>query len=177
MRQCPILRPALDQYPPLFREEIEQVPDRPDFPAMLEAQLTDTSDILAEIGEANGDLRYAPEKWSVREVIGHLIDCERVLSYRALRFSRGDLTPLSGFDQRAYVPAGAFDKRMLEDLMSELRAVRLSTVALVRGLDPDSFARWAPLGKERFPLPRSFISLPAMKSITRSFSAYTTFLS
>ena len=74
--------------------------------------------------------RYAEGKWSIKEVIGHLIDCERIMAYRALRFARRDATSLPGFDENDYVPAGQFDKRSIESLLTEWQEVRQATWSL-----------------------------------------------
>src|SRR2546423_5296233 len=82
-----------------------------------------------------------PGKWSIKEVIGHVTDAERVFSYRALRFARADTISLPGFDENAWVPAGNFGARSLADLAAELDAVRPATIALFRGLDAAALAR------------------------------------
>jgi uncharacterized damage-inducible protein DinB len=96
---------------------------------------------LSAVTEAGAGHRYAPGKWSVREVLGHLCDAERIFAYRLLRIARGDKTPLEGFDENVYVPAGAFDNRTLADLREEWTATREATVALVRGLPADAWTR------------------------------------
>jgi len=125
-------RPGPDEFAAAFSEEIAQVPDAPDFAALLMAQLDVTKALAATFGEAHAGLRYAPDKWSVRETLGHLGDCERVLSYRLLRALRGDETVLPGFDQVGYVEAGRFEARSLAAVVEELAAVRAATAALVR---------------------------------------------
>jgi uncharacterized damage-inducible protein DinB len=97
--------------------------------------------VLDEFGETGASVRYAPEKWTVREVIGHVNDVERVLSYRALRFARGDTTALPGFDENAYVPAGDFERRTLKSVVDEFLAIRWSTAALVESLTDETAAR------------------------------------
>jgi hypothetical protein len=90
---------------------------------------------LKRIDAETGSRRYAPGKWSVREVIGHLSDTERVLTYRLLRIARGDKTPLPGFDEAAFAAVSNADRRDVGDLTDELTAVRHSTLALVQSLD------------------------------------------
>jgi hypothetical protein len=141
-----IPRPAPAHYPPGFHDEIALVPDGADFVELLERQVEETGRLVARFGEAAAGLRYAPGKWTVRETVGHLSDCERVLGYRMLRFLRGDATPLSGFDHDAYVPAADFEARPLADVLAELRAVRGATVALVGSTRPEAFARGGPVG-------------------------------
>jgi uncharacterized damage-inducible protein DinB len=108
---------------------------------ILEDQGRETQQLLAGVSDAKALHRYAPGKWSVKEVVGHVTDTERVFCYRALRFARADDKPLQGFDENAWVPAGRFDARSLEDLAGELDAVRRATIALLRGLDTEALAR------------------------------------
>jgi hypothetical protein len=96
---------------------------------------------LSAVNATAAGHRYAPGKWSVREVIGHLCDAERIFAYRLLRIARGDGTPLAGFDENAYVPAGSFESRELNALIKEWMATRDSTIALVRGLPADAWTR------------------------------------
>lgn len=133
-------RPGRDEYPPVFHEEILLVPDTGDFNAMLAANCEATCALAARFGERGASLRYGEGKWTVREIVGHLADCERVLSYRLLRFLRGDSTVLPGFDHNAYVPAGAFERRALADVIADFVAVRMATRSLVDGAPPQSFA-------------------------------------
>ncbi|MBI5169527.1 MAG: DinB family protein [Candidatus Eisenbacteria bacterium] len=140
-------RPGTDEHSEVFAAEIALVPDVPDFAAMLAAQLDVTKALVATFGEAHAGMRYAGDKWSVREVIGHLADCERVLSYRLLRALRADATPLPGFDANAYVVEAKFESRTLAEVMAEFAAVRAGTVALVLGAEPEQFAFRLPVGK------------------------------
>lgn len=89
------------------------------------------------IGPDQWRYRYATEKWSVAEVLGHVVDCERIMSTRLLAFARGDPTALPGFDQDEYVRRGNFDARTVEDLLGEHAAVRAATLAMLPGLDAD----------------------------------------
>ena len=91
--------------------------------------------------ESDGDFRYAPGKWSVKESLGHVIDAERVFSYRALRISRNDKTPLAGFEQDDYVKYGPFAHCTLASLVDELASVRKATVSLFRALDDAAWTR------------------------------------
>lgn len=113
----------------------------PDVLAQLAAQGTRTSALLAAVPEARGGFRYAAGKWSIKEVVGHLADSERIMAYRALRIGRGDRTPLAGFDQDPYVAVAGFDARPLADLAAELAAVRVSTLALLSHFDAAALAR------------------------------------
>jgi hypothetical protein len=135
-----IARPGADEYAPYYGTYIGKVPDG-DLRSMLSSQLAETLALIRSIPESRGGHRYAPDKWSVREVLGHLADSERIFSYRALRIARGDATPLPGFEQNDYVPAGAFDARTLRDLADELAAIRQATIHLFAHLDPAAFER------------------------------------
>jgi hypothetical protein len=136
MSSVTVSRPQPDEAAPLYHGYIAKVPDE-NLGARLEEQLLEIDHLFRDVTDAAALTRYAEGKWSIKEVLGHLIDTERILAYRLLRIARGDLTPLSGFDENAYVPAGGFDRRPLAMLLAELRAVRLSTVALVEGLAED----------------------------------------
>lgn len=93
------------------------------------------------ISEEKSLHRYAPGKWSVKEVLGHVIDAERIFTYRALRFARNDHTPLAGFDQDPYIAAANFDARPWSDFVEEFEHVRRSTVLFFRGLTPEQALR------------------------------------
>ena len=103
----------------------------------LVAQLSQIERLCSGLDDHAALARYAPGKWSIKEILGHLCDVERIFTYRLLRISRGDATPLPGFDENAYVPAGKFDDRPLSTLLGEFQAVRLSSVALMAGI-PES---------------------------------------
>jgi hypothetical protein len=109
--------------------------------ALLEQQAVSTAKLLAATPESLAGHRYAPEKWSVREVVGHLADCERVFAYRALRVARADETPLPGFDENLWVPEGRFERRTLADMAAELASVRVATLTLFRSFDDTALAR------------------------------------
>ena len=134
------VRPAADEYAPYYGKNVALVPESEAVPA-LERQLEDMLALLRGLVEAQGLLRYAPGKWSVKQVVGHLIDSERVFAYRAMRFARADTTALPGFDENAYVDAASFDRLPLRTLVDELEAVRRSTLAMFRGFDADAWLR------------------------------------
>jgi len=107
----------------------------------LTQQLQELEQLFENVSDRAALARYSDGKWSIKEVIGHLSDTERIFSYRLLRIARGDPTPLAGYDENAYVPAGHFDQRPLAQLLAELRATRLSTTAMMEGLPPESWTR------------------------------------
>ncbi|MGH7726407.1 MAG: DinB family protein [Candidatus Eiseniibacteriota bacterium] len=133
-------RPAADEHVPYFSRYIDRVPGH-DPLAALASQIEETTALVLAAGEAKAGYRYAPDKWTVRDVIGHLMDSERVFAYRALRFGRGDETPVPGFDENIYVPGGNFNRRTLADVVAEFRAVRAATLALFKGLEDDAWGR------------------------------------
>ncbi len=133
-------RPDSSEHAPNFEKYIALVPDG-DIVEIVASQIEDTARLLSGVGEAKALYRYAPGKWSLKEVVGHLADTERVLSYRALRFSRNDQTPLAGFDENVFVAHASFDARPLADLVEEFRHVRQATVALFCRMTPEMAAR------------------------------------
>jgi hypothetical protein len=140
MRRVSIPRPQEDEAAPFYHGYIGNVTDS-DIGAQLEQQLREIEQLFKEVTDSAALARYADGKWSIKEILGHLIDTERIFGYRLLRIARGDATPLSGFDENAYVPAGRFDERPLPMLLAELRAVRSSTMAMVEGLPEDCWIR------------------------------------
>jgi uncharacterized damage-inducible protein DinB len=130
-------RPTSDEADPSYLDTVIAVVPDEQIGRRLAAQLDEIDDLLQPLDDSAALARYAPGKWSIKEVLGHLIDTERVYTYRLLRISRGDRTPLPGFDENTYVPAGRFDARTLAALLAEFRAVRLSTIALIEGTAPE----------------------------------------
>ncbi len=140
MTTATIPRPDATEYAPYYGTYVGKVPDG-DLLELLERQRRETQNLLAGLSDTQALHRYAPGKWSIKEVVGHLMDSERVFCYRALRFARADEKPLQGFDDKAWVPAGSFDARPLADLAAELDAVRRATIALFGGFDAAALAR------------------------------------
>jgi hypothetical protein len=135
-----IPRPEADEAASFYHGYIAKVPDE-NVGAHLVDQLPELEQLFDTVTDDAALHRYAPDKWSIKEILGHLADTERIFGYRLLRISRGDPTPLSGFDENAYVSAGRFDERPLPTLLAELRAVRLSTAALVQGVPQEDWTR------------------------------------
>lgn len=140
MNTLVIPRPAPVEAAPFFHGYIAEVAGE-NIGDQLEQQLAEVENLFRNIDEPVGLFRYAPGKWSVKEILGHLADTERIFAYRLLRISRDDATPLPGFDENAYVPAGHFDDRSLSGLVREFRAVRAATIALVEGLPGTAWTR------------------------------------
>ena len=133
-------RPEATEHAPYYGKYTALVPDG-SIVDTLRTQRAETTALLAAVPADREEHRYADGKWSVKEVVGHLADGERVFAYRLLRFSRGDETPLPGFDENTYVPAGAFGARTLRSLAEEFRAVREATLRLLEGLDERALSR------------------------------------
>lgn len=133
-------RPAADEFAPYYAKYIDAVPDG-DVLGTLESQIEETVALLSDIGEVRAGHRYAPGKWSIKEVVGHVADAERVFGYRALCAARGEAGGLPAFDENAYVAGADFDARTLNSLLGELTAVRRATLSLFRNLSDDALAR------------------------------------
>lgn len=140
MTPLTIPRPAADEAAPFYHGYIARVTGE-DIGEQLRKQLDQVEQLFRSLDDAAALFRYAPGKWSIKEILGHLTDAERIFAYRLLRISRADATPLPGFDENAYVPPGSFDDRPVGSLVKEFRAVRLSTMALVEGLPAEAWAR------------------------------------
>lgn len=136
-----IPRPTPNQYAPSYGGYVGEVPDGQDLFALLERQAAETVSLLRGVSEERSRFRYASGKWSVREVLGHISDAERVFTYRALRFARGDATPLAPFDENAWGAHTNADDRPLAEHIAEFQALRAATVAMFRGFRPEWFAR------------------------------------
>lgn len=134
-----IARPAPTEYAPYYGRYIDLVGD--DLLGDLRKNGEATHRLLGTLPENSGDFRYAPDKWSVKEVLGHLVDGERVFAYRALRFARQDATPLPGFEQDDWVPNGDFGRRTLRSLLDEHHAVRAASLALFENLPEEAWDR------------------------------------
>jgi uncharacterized damage-inducible protein DinB len=133
-----ISRPAPGESISYYHRYIDKV-ESDDIAGQLTAQLGEIERLFERVTDRDALSRYAEGKWSIKEILGHLSDVERIFSYRLFRIARGDTTPLAGFDENAYTPAGRFDERPLPMLLAEFRAVRQSTAALVEGLPADAW--------------------------------------
>ena len=129
-------RPLQDEYPDYYNLYLNEV-KQGDIIEMLEEQSAETQKLLASISEESGDKAYAFGKWTIKELIGHLIDTERILSYRALRFTRKDKQNLAGYDQDEYVKYGNFFKRTVKDLADELLFLRAANLKLFKNFSQE----------------------------------------
>ena len=134
------IRPETNEFAEYYGKYINLVPDA-NILNTLKEQHAGTTEFISKLSEEQGRLRYDEGKWSIKEVIGHLIDCERIFAYRALRFARNDKVELAGFDQNGYVENGDFDVRTLPDLAREYSHVRAATLDLFENLNEEAWSR------------------------------------
>lgn len=128
-----LARPNEGEYNPYFAGYIAAVPDG-EFIDILKRQTVERLALIEGIREEQGGHRYEECKWSIKEMLGHLNDTERVMSYRLLRSARGDSTNLPGFDQDAYIAPGEFGERSLAHLNAEFKSIRASSLALIESV-------------------------------------------
>jgi len=128
------MRPAKGDYGEYYQPYINLVKGDDIFRILVKQNL-ESQNVLNSFSESKGNFRYAEGKWTVKEVVGHLMDVERIFAYRALCIARGETKPLPGMDQNIYVANGNFNKRPLIDLNYEYRLLRESNILLYGGLD------------------------------------------
>ena len=133
--------PTADEFAPFYAGYVARVANVSAPLDELVAQRARLLAFLSPLSDAQASFRYAPGKWSVKELVGHLTDVERIFSYRMLRIGRGDETPLPGFEENDYVPAAASDSRPLGSLLDEWATVRDATVSLVAGMPDHAWLR------------------------------------
>jgi hypothetical protein len=126
--------PSPEEYAEFYSGYIEYATKRSDVLAALSAQIDEMRSALGRLTDQQALFRDAPKEWSIKEVLGHLIDGERVFSYRLLRVSRNDSTPLPGFDQEPYVREGGFDAIPFADLLAEFEHLRRANILAIRNM-------------------------------------------
>jgi hypothetical protein len=140
MKISAITVPQSSEYAPFYGKYVSLVPNG-DIISILSAQLDRMDTMLFSLADQDATVPYAPGKWTVKEVLGHIIDAERIFSYRALRIARGDKTPLAGFEQDDYVANAEFNYVSVTELLQEYSAVRRATIMLFRHLAADVWTR------------------------------------
>jgi hypothetical protein len=135
------MRPQTDDYHPFYAGYIASVRDDDDVLSGLEEQSGFTQRLIASIDEERGSYRYADGKWSVKEVIGHFIDSERIMAYRALAIARGETKPLPGFDENAYVREAGFETWRMSDLAEHYALARRSSIILFQSFPSGVWSR------------------------------------
>ena len=138
-----MIAPAADEYAPAFARYIARVAEIQDPLAELPSQRAKVVARLAKLSDEQASFRYAPDKWSIKDLVGHLSDVERVFAYRMLRIGRGDTTPLPGFEENDYARAAQSDRRQFGELLAEWSVVRAATMALASSLTE---ANWSNVG-------------------------------
>ncbi len=135
-----LTRPDPTEYAEFYKNYIARVPEGPvlDF---LAKQLGDYRQLLVGVSDEAATMAPVPGKWSIKQVLGHLCDTERVITYRALRFARGDAGELRGFEQDDYVREAHSKSRSVDDLLTELESIRKATIALFGSLPPEAEMR------------------------------------
>lgn len=133
-------QPDANEYAPYYGKYISLVPAG-DVVATLSRQLDETLSLLRGLSEEQADSRYAPGKWSIKEVVGHVLDTERIFGHRAFRFARNDQQPLPGFEQDGYVLAANFGHRQLHELATEFEHLRRANLYLLGSLDEEAWLR------------------------------------
>jgi hypothetical protein len=139
-KRAAVARPGPGEYAPFYETYISKVKGN-DILGILEVQRLQMAQLFAARSERDGNFRYAPDKWTVKEVLGHVSDAERIFAYRALRIARGDQTPLSAFEQDDYVRGGNFAERTLANLAEEFGLVRAASIALFKSLQKEAWQR------------------------------------
>jgi len=133
-------KPEVDEYAPYYGKYISLIDDD-DILVALGQQLYTTLAVLHGLSEEQANHRYEPGKWSIKELVGHVIDAERIFAYRALRIARGDQTPLPGFEQDNYIANASFDACALADLATEFELVRRSNLAMFKTFGDEVWLR------------------------------------
>ena len=129
-------RPARGEFVDFYPTYISKVPEG-DIIEILRTQCDETVALLAGIDELKADFRYAPGKWTIKEVAGHMLDTERLFSFRAMTFARNDPGPLPGMEQENYIQNGHFEQRPLADIVEEFRLQRQANILLFRSFDDE----------------------------------------
>ncbi len=140
MSHAILTRPDATEYAPYYGKYISLIPEG-DLIKIMNEQFERTLATLRKISETQSLTRYEPGKWSIKEVVGHMIDTERIMSYRALRIGRGDETPIPGFEQDDYVRGANSEARPFQEIVEEFQAVRRATLALFSSFDEAALSR------------------------------------
>jgi hypothetical protein len=135
-----IERPQVGEYDPYYEKYISLF-EGSDLLEAIEGQIREMLDLVSTVPPDRENYRYAENKWSIREVLGHLIDSERIFGYRAFCISRGETAPLPWYDENEYVARSGYGERTLADLLSELTMLRDSNLAFLRRLKDEDWTR------------------------------------
>jgi hypothetical protein len=133
--------PTQEEYSPYYNDYVQRAIARGDVPAALLKQVDELKGILGSLTDEQACFKFGPQEWSIKEVVGHLNDVERVFSYRLLRVSRNDKTPIPGFEQDDYVRAAGFDNHMLKDLLQEFEFLRGANIIAIQNMSEEATQR------------------------------------
>ena len=142
-------RPYLSDFPTFYQGYVKII-ESDDILQTLKEQQNKTSSFFENLPEGKANYAYAEDKWTIKEVLGHLIDTERVFVFRALSFARGEEQPLPGFDENTYVPAGRFRDRTLQSLIDEYTTVRQASITFFENLREEDWAKTGIANKGNF---------------------------
>jgi uncharacterized damage-inducible protein DinB len=137
-----IQAPASYEYASFYSDYIQRAISRNDVIAALPLQIDELRTALGQLTDEQAHFKFGPAEWSIKEVIGHLIDAERVFSYRLLRISRNDQIPLPGFEQEDYVREAGFDNSLFSDLLSEFELLRRANILAIKNMSDESISRF-----------------------------------
>jgi hypothetical protein len=136
-----IAKPQPAEYPPYYEKYINSISDQTNVLDLLLTQQQEVVQLFARVSEGESNFAYEPGKWSIKELLGHMNDTERIMAYRALCFARGEQQPLPGFDENDYVVQSNFSERTLTDLVEEHRTIRAATLSLFKYLPERAFSK------------------------------------
>jgi hypothetical protein len=142
------MRPQLDTVPIFYKAYVENVKDLDMMEALKQSSIV-TLNLVRSIPEDKGEYRYAPEKWSIKELLAHMIDVERIMSYRALRFARNDKTDLPGFEENDYAPEANAHARTIKQLADEMERLRATTIDMFASFTPTMLKREGTANKNK----------------------------
>jgi uncharacterized damage-inducible protein DinB len=132
--------PDFNTLPSFYKKYVAHV-ENMDVLKALRTSGDQAATVVASISEEMGEYRYAPEKWSIKELLCHMMDAERIFCYRALRFSRNDATPVSGFEENDYAPQANAHGRTIAQLVNEMKSLRATTIDLFASFTPEMLQR------------------------------------
>jgi hypothetical protein len=133
--------PTAEEYAPFYADYVQRAQAKGDVIAALPQQIEDIRSALGKLNDKQARFRNGPEEWSIKEIVSHLIDTERVFSYRLLRVSRNDKTPLPGFEQGDFVRESGADELAFDDLLNEFEYLRRANMLAIKNISEESAAR------------------------------------
>ncbi|MFZ5878140.1 MAG: DinB family protein [Chloroflexota bacterium] len=136
-----LTHPTPEEYAPFYADYVQRGQARGDVLAALPKQIDEIRAALGGLTDEQALYKFGPAEWSIKEVVGHLNDVERVFSYRLLRIARGDETPLPGFEQEDYIHAAGYDRVPLAELLQEFESLRRANILMISHLNNEAVSR------------------------------------